>query len=70
MIYPPQASLFKEKLLVFFSSTRKTGWGKKEVIAQIKDCYIEFLEDLCDNKEVIKLTGEMLPTGREKWQEK
>lgn len=51
MIYPPQASLFKEKLLVFFSSTRKTGWGKKEVVNQIKDCYIEFLEDLQGREE-------------------
>lgn len=36
---------FLQKVLTFFESTRKTGWGKNEVKAQIKDLYIEFLEE-------------------------
>lgn len=35
---------FLRKVLTFFESTRKTSWGKNEVIEQLKDLYIEFLE--------------------------
>ena len=41
----PQVKLFKDKLVEFFEATRKTGWGKNEVIAKIKEAYTEFLED-------------------------
>jgi hypothetical protein len=35
---------FKDKLVNFFKSTRKTSWGKNEVVEQIKELYTEALE--------------------------
>uniref|UniRef100_A0A6M3JBF3 Uncharacterized protein n=1 Tax=viral metagenome TaxID=1070528 RepID=A0A6M3JBF3_9ZZZZ len=35
---------FKNVLVSFFSETKKTGWGKNEIVTQIKELYIEFLE--------------------------
>ena len=42
----PQVKIFKDKLVEFFESTRKTGWGKNEVTMKIKEMYTEFLEDI------------------------
>jgi len=40
---------YQEKLIAFFESTRKTSWGKNELISQLKDLYIEHLEDTIRN---------------------
>ena len=36
---------FKDRILQFFKSTNKTGWGKVEVQDKIKDLWAEFLEE-------------------------
>ena len=40
---------YQEKLTAFFKSTRKTSWGKSELISQLQDLYIEHLEDTIRN---------------------
>ena len=37
---------FKDKLLDFFKSTRKTGWNKNEVVQTIKDFWTDHLESM------------------------
>ena len=37
---------YQEKLITFFKSTRKTSWGKNELISQLQDLYIEHLENV------------------------
>ena len=37
---------YQEKLIAFFESTRKAGWRKNELISQLKNLYIEYLESV------------------------
>lgn len=41
-----QVILFRDRLIEFFDLTRKTDWGKNEVIMKIKELYTEFLEGI------------------------
>lgn len=45
-----EAKEFKEVILLYFSQTRKTSWGKNEIQITIKDLYIKFLEDKIKNE--------------------
>ena len=36
---------FYSKLTNYFFETKKTGWGKHEIVSKIKDLYIEWLEE-------------------------
>lgn len=42
---------FKDELVDFFKKTNKTGWGKNEIQTQIRELWIEFLEDLIERRE-------------------
>ncbi len=35
---------FKDKLVKYFETTPKTGWGKNEVVKQIKELWMRHLE--------------------------
>jgi len=56
---------YQERLIAFFESTRKTSWGKNELISQIKDLYIEHLEYTVDTfeegpKYIIKASDDLI----------
>lgn len=42
---------FKDKVLKFFKSTNKTGWGKIEVQTKLAELWTEFLEEELERKD-------------------
>lgn len=36
---------FYKRAIDFFSQTQKTSWGKNELVAQLKELYINYLEE-------------------------
>jgi len=42
---------FKDVIVDHFEHTTKTGWGKKEIVREIKDLWTRFLEQALENLE-------------------
>lgn len=41
---------YQRELIDFFATTTKTGWGKNEIVAKLKELYIEYLEKQLEKK--------------------
>ena len=42
---------FKDTMIDHFEHTTKTGWGKNEIVKEIKDLWIWFLEQTIESLE-------------------
>jgi len=50
MIYSDNKN-FKDAVVNHFERTTKTGWGKKEVVKEIKDLWTRFLEQALESSK-------------------